>query len=391
MAGLRQAQAGGYSLSTLDGVAGTLTNAELLVSIASDTTLTVRGGGNVDFLFQIRAKTLGGAIGPAGAEGPRGLTGSAGPQGDPGAMGEMGDAGPAGADGAAGMDGDDGDDGWSPQFRVARDGERDVLEITSYAGGSGTPPPTPRYLSGVGLETNIANATNIRGDVGAIGPQGPTGPTGPAGPQGPAGAAGAAGAPGMMGAQGEQGPQGWSPRLGVSSDGERRVLRVVGWSGGGDGQTPPPSGFYLGSLGLTPDIAEGVDIRGPAGQGGGGVTPPVRSGTIYYGQIAGTDGLVDTVDVNTLMSVNLSTITGNQVMVNVGSAITGRRVVFIVPDAYPVTGIATAGVPVNQIDSFTPAGSRVILSTSYNTYADSTVLGAGIAGFDLAFTLTLGN
>lgn len=60
----------------------------------------------------------------------------------------------------------------------------------------------------------------------------------------------------------------WTPVFAIEEDGDRRVLAVVDWTGGvGD---TPEAPLYIGDTGLTDDIAEATDIRGPAGGGGGG-------------------------------------------------------------------------------------------------------------------------
>ena len=51
-----------------------------------------------------------------------------------------------------------------------------------------------------------------------------------------------------------------------SSDGARRVLQVVGWTGGTG--TPPASGKYRRRDGLVDAIADAIDVRGPQGQQG---------------------------------------------------------------------------------------------------------------------------
>lgn len=77
---------------------------------------------------------------------------------------------------------------------------------------------------------------------------------------------------------GAQGDAGWSPVLAVEIDGDRRVLRVVGWVGGeGDA---PGIGQYVGAAGLVTDIADAVDIRGGQGdQGYDGWTPVLAVAT----------------------------------------------------------------------------------------------------------------
>ncbi len=53
---------------------------------------------------------------------------------------------------------------------------------------------------------------------------------------------------------------GWTPTLAVESDGSRRVLKVVGWSGGqGD---VPSIGLYIGSTGYVVNIVDATDIAG---------------------------------------------------------------------------------------------------------------------------------
>lgn len=68
------------------------------------------------------------------------------------------------------------------------------------------------------------------------------------------------------GIDGEEGEDGWSPKFATVSDGERRVLQVADWFGGGG--TKPDIGQYIGATGFVATIGEGVDIRGPAGEDG---------------------------------------------------------------------------------------------------------------------------
>ena len=62
------------------------------------------------------------------------------------------------------------------------------------------------------------------------------------------------------------GKDGWSPKFATVADGERRVLQVADWFGGGG--TKPDVGQYIGETGFVAAIADGVDIRGPAGEDG---------------------------------------------------------------------------------------------------------------------------
>jgi len=61
---------------------------------------------------------------------------------------------------------------------------------------------------------------------------------------------------------------GWTPVFAMVTDGTRRVLQVIDWTGGGT--TKPAVGLYIGPTGLTPTLSLGVDIRGPAGATGPG-------------------------------------------------------------------------------------------------------------------------
>lgn len=67
-----------------------------------------------------------------------------------------------------------------------------------------------------------------------------------------------------------KGDSGWSPIFAVVSDSSRRVLQLVGYSGG-QGDVPTDNiGYYVGSSGYVSNIANGVDIRGAQGTSGAG-------------------------------------------------------------------------------------------------------------------------
>ena len=59
------------------------------------------------------------------------------------------------------------------------------------------------------------------------------------------------------------GDDGWSPLFSVVTDGERRVLRIADWTGGGG--TKPATGQYLGATGVVATAAAAADIRGASG------------------------------------------------------------------------------------------------------------------------------
>jgi len=75
---------------------------------------------------------------------------------------------PKGKDGAGA--GTSGTNGWSPVLSIETDGERRVLRMTDYVGGTGTKPSIPanNYITASGLGT-LANAIDIRGSKGNAG------------------------------------------------------------------------------------------------------------------------------------------------------------------------------------------------------------------------------
>lgn len=117
---------------------------------------------------------------------------------------------------------------------------------------------------------------SIQGPTGLQGPTGDTGATGATGPattitigtvtEGAANATMSGFAPNQtLNLTLPRGYKGWTPQLAVVTDGTRRVLQVVGWTGG-EG-TAPTSGLYVGATGLVALIANAVDIRGAEGAG----------------------------------------------------------------------------------------------------------------------------
>ncbi|NYT59420.1 hypothetical protein H0A65_10865 [Alcaligenaceae bacterium] len=90
------------------------------------------------------------------------------------------------------------------------------------------------------------------------------------------------------------GPRGWSPMLGVTTDGARRVLQIVDWVGGED--VKPTITGYIGAAGIVPTAAEAIDIRGGQGiagnDGNDGADGPANTltiGTVQSGATAGAE------------------------------------------------------------------------------------------------------
>lgn len=158
----------------------------------------------------------------------------------------------------------DGDAGYSPNIRIRNDGDRRVLQLYEWVGGEGdTPGNLNRYLGENGLVTAIEDAINIRGPAGL---------------------------------DGGDGDEGWSPKFATVPHGERRVLQVADWFGGGG--TKPETGQYIGATGFVAEIADGIDIRGPAGKDGedggtGDLTATQRSECIEFQAIAAANNNVE--------------------------------------------------------------------------------------------------
>ncbi len=70
----------------------------------------------------------------------------------------------------------------------------------------------------------------------------------------------------MGGGSGNPGDCGWTMVPAIVSDGARRVISAPDWVQAG--QSKPVGTQYVGASGLVTDIAQAVDIRGPAGADG---------------------------------------------------------------------------------------------------------------------------
>lgn len=64
------------------------------------------------------------------------------------------------------------------------------------------------------------------------------------------------------GGGGESGYNGWTPIFAIVTDGERNVVNIINWTGGGG--TKPTTG-YLGTTGIVSNISQATNIRGQQG------------------------------------------------------------------------------------------------------------------------------
>lgn len=127
-----------------------------------------------DFFSVIQALVKG----DKGDRGAVGATGAKGDKGDRGEKGAKGDVGATGSQGIQGIQGIQGFNGWSPVLAPQQDGERRVFYLSSWIGGSGTPPQSGLYLSPTGYVEDISLALDVRGVQGLQGEKGDKGDNG---------------------------------------------------------------------------------------------------------------------------------------------------------------------------------------------------------------------
>lgn len=72
----------------------------------------------------------------------------------------------------------------------------------------------------------------------------------------------------ILAAPSSAGDDGWEPVLALASDGERRVLQLVDWTGGGGTKPTAFVNQYIGASGFVVDVASAVDLRGGVGPQG---------------------------------------------------------------------------------------------------------------------------
>jgi hypothetical protein len=209
--------------------------------------------------------------------------------------GNDGGNGTNGNNGSDGSNGANGTNGWTPVFAIISDGERRVLQLQNWTGGSGSTPGSEGcYLGASGLTPNLNDAVDVRGARGSDGQPGPPGTNGvdatpittinfdgsnlviqtstgqsfgpyyvrgndgaqgPQGPQGPQGdSGGPQGPPGPQGDIGPQGPPG--------SDGAQGPQGSPGSDGAQGPQGPPGNDGAQGPQGLEATPITSIDFDG---------------------------------------------------------------------------------------------------------------------------------
>lgn len=122
--------------------------------------------------------------GDKGDQGVAGAKGAKGDKGDKGDRGLTGIKGDTGATGATGANGTNGTNGWSPIFEITPDGERLVLRVKSWTGGTGAQPQSGMYIGSSGMTNIISQGVDIRGSRGLQGLKGDKGDKGDTGSKG---------------------------------------------------------------------------------------------------------------------------------------------------------------------------------------------------------------
>lgn len=84
--------------------------------------------------------------------------------------------GATGSSGTGGTAGTAGTNGWSPVLAVITDGDRRVLQVYDWVGGTGSKPATGSYIGSTGLTAVLASAVDVRGSIGSTGATGADAP-----------------------------------------------------------------------------------------------------------------------------------------------------------------------------------------------------------------------
>jgi hypothetical protein len=243
-----------------------------------------------------------GLTGAAGPQGPIGLTGSQGPAGSTGLQGLQGPQGPTGSAGTNGTNGTAVLNGiTNPVAGTGINGDFYINTATNELFGpkvNGTWPAGVSLVGPQGIQgiQGVAGPTGATGATGSTGSTGSTGLTGPAGPQGIQGIQGVAGPAGTNGTNGSNGTAVLNgitnPVSGIGVNGDFYINNATNELFG-----PKANGAW----------PAGINLIGPAGPAGGGVSPtytigywPDLGGYVFRISSDGKHGLVcETIDQGT--------------------------------------------------------------------------------------------
>ena len=173
-----------------------------------------------------------------------------------------------------------GNRGWMPRLERVTDGEREVLQVKAWVGGTGVA-PTARvnhYVGAEGFVEAIADGVDVAGDAGDIG------------------------------VDGVAGDNGWIPRLEFDTD--NSAYQVKSWYGGGG--TEPNANQWLSGSGFaaTAGLNDPAALRGDEGAVGANATLPRAPyyilGLRVYGRASGGSGFAEqTVGLSTADSIRI--------------------------------------------------------------------------------------
>lgn len=165
---------------------------------------------------------------------------------------------------------------------------------------------------------------------------------------------GGTGPAGNNGTPGTNGVNGWSPILAAVSDGERRVLQVVDWTGGTTGK--PATGQYIGPTGLVGTAAAAVDIRGAQGAAGTPGTP-------------GTPGEVTTTQMNNAIAAYAQPVDSDLTAIAALTTTAYGRSFLALADAAAATAQLNEATP-SLKGLMAPLDKRIVDSLHYDAVAD---------------------
>jgi len=213
--------------------------------------------------------------------------------------------------GDKGDKGDDGLSGWAPVLAVVLHGQRAVLAVTSWIGGSGEAPGTG-YLSAEGITANIDEAIDVRGVAGqSFQPDAVVeviaerdaydnearfcsvlvlkNGDGDVEPMlyfllTPSESSPEWSEP-VPFADGANADPGAAPILAVEEDNERRVLKVVGWTAGDTEEVPGVGGDYLAIDQNLADVADAAAARSNLGLEIGVDVPALGGGALVLPEL----------------------------------------------------------------------------------------------------------
>lgn len=181
----------------------------------------------------------------------------------------------------------------------------------------------------------------------------------------------------IEGTGGKSGYDGWTPVFALVQDGERDIIRIINWTGGGG--VKPATG-YLGPSGIVGNISQAVNIRGNQGELGqsGEDGFDGKSATIEIGNTttlpAGSFATVENIgsDINAILEFGIPQGipgsgggSGGSSIINATASISTINFSIIAPDARtdPAILVFTAPAPYSASYNFTLNGNNITVKS----------------------------